>query len=151
MQIDIQKLDMQTGNGVIEGIALLYMSVCTVFDIRHREIPLMLIIFGTAAAFGVDLWQINGGVITMAEVGISLLPGVFFLLTSFITGEKVGYGDGLLLIAAGFFSVHTDVFLLLASGLYFLRQYPCFCYCCAESAGKAVCRLHRFFYWEWGW
>lgn len=119
MQIAIQKIDIHIGNGIIEGIALIYMGVCMVFDIRRREIPLLLIIFGIAAAFGIDLWQIREGVVTTAEVGISMLPGVFFLLTGFFTGEKVGYGDGLLLIILGLLFGVYRCFLTLCISLVF--------------------------------
>ncbi|MBD5459029.1 MAG: hypothetical protein HDR27_10730 [Lachnospiraceae bacterium] len=119
MQIAIQKIDIHTGNDIIEGIALIYMGVCMVFDIRSREIPLLLIMFGITAAFGIDLWQIREGAVTAAEVGISLIPGVLFLLTGFFTGEKVGYGDGLLLIILGLLLGVYRCFLTLCIGLVF--------------------------------
>lgn len=119
MQVDIPKIDIQMGNGAIEGIALIYMGACMVFDIRHREIPLLLIILGIAAAFGADVWRIKEGMVTVAEVGLSLLPGIFFLLTGFFTEEKVGYGDGLLLIASGLFLGAYKCFLALGIGLIF--------------------------------
>lgn len=106
-------------NGVPEGIALLYMSVCTVYDIRHREIPLLILLFGIAAAFGVDLWWIREGAVTVVETGMALLPGVFFLLTSFFTKEKVGYGDGLLLVILGLLLGAYQCFLILCIGLVF--------------------------------
>ncbi|MCM1175824.1 MAG: prepilin peptidase [Blautia sp.] len=107
------------GNNIIEGIALIYMSVCMVFDIRRREIPLWLILFGMAAALGIDLWRIGEGAVTAAEMGLSLLPGIFFLLTGLLTGEKVGYGDGLLLLFAGLLLGAYRCFLALGAGLVF--------------------------------
>lgn len=102
---------------MIEGTVLVYMGVCAVFDIRHREIPLLWILAGIVAAVGIDIWRITEGVFTAAEAGFSLLPGAFFLLTSFCTGEKVGYGDGLLLLAAGLFLGLYRCFLMLCIGL----------------------------------
>ncbi|MDE5932736.1 MAG: prepilin peptidase [Lachnospiraceae bacterium] len=113
------QIGIQMGKGIIEGIAMIYMGVCTIFDIRHREIPLLLIIFGMAAALGINLWQVREGAVTAAEVGRALIPGVFFLLTSFLTGEKVGYGDGLLLIIAGLLLGAYRCFLALCIGLVF--------------------------------
>lgn len=106
-------------NGVTEGIALIYMSVCAVFDIRHREIPLLLIIVGVMAALGIDIWWIGEGAVTVVETGIALLPGVFFLLTSSFTREKVGYGDGLLLIILGLLLGAYRCFFILSIGLIF--------------------------------
>ena len=77
------RIDIWLGNGVMEGISLIYMSVCAVFDIRHREIPLPLILCGIAAAFGINIWWIMGGTVTVLETGIALLPGVFLLFKSF--------------------------------------------------------------------
>jgi len=111
------QIDVWPGNGVMEGIALIYMSVCTGFDIRRREIPLPFLIFGIAAALGIDIWWIWEGAVTMVETGIALLPGVFFLLMSFFTGEKVGYGDGLLLIVLGLLFGVYRCFLILSIGL----------------------------------
>lgn len=107
------------GNSVVEGVALVYMSVCMVFDIRRKEIPLLLIGLGTAAAFGINVWWIKEGDITIWEAGISLIPGIFFLLTSFFTGEKVGYGDGLLLIILGLLLGVYRCFCALSIGLVF--------------------------------
>ena len=113
------RIDIWLGNGVMEGISLIYMSVCAVFDIRHREIPLPLILCGIAAAFGINIWWIMGGTVTVLETGIALLPGVFFLLTSFFTREKVGYGDGLLLIILGLLLGVYRCFFILSIGLVF--------------------------------
>ena len=106
-------------NGVIEGIALLYMGVCMVYDIRHREIPLLILLFGIAAALGIDLWWIREGAVTVVETGAALLPGAFFLMTGFITREKVGYGDGLLLVILGLLLGAYRCFFILCIGLAF--------------------------------
>lgn len=93
--------EMQIGSRFMEGIAFVFISVCAVFDIRKREIPLMMLIFGICTALGMNLWQIFNGALSMAEAGFALLPGVFLLFISFCTREKVGYGDGLLLLISG--------------------------------------------------
>ena len=104
------RIDIWLGNGVMEGISLIYMSVCAVFDIRHREIPLPLILCGIAAAFGINIWWIMGGTVTVLETGIALLPGVFLRLSSFFKREKVGYGDCLVLFIFGGFAWCLPVF-----------------------------------------
>ena len=110
-------IEIWSENGIMKWIILIYMSVCTVFDIRRREIPLLLILFGIAAVLGINVWWIRAGIVTVAEIGIALLPGVFFLLTSFFTREKVGYGDGLLLIILGLLLGAYRCFLILSIGL----------------------------------
>ena len=95
------------------------MGVCMVYDIRHREIPLLILLFGIAAALGIDLWWIREGAVTVVETGAALLPGAFFLMTGFITREKVGYGDGLLLVILGLLLGAYRCFFILCIGLAF--------------------------------
>lgn len=111
------KMWAMTESSIIEGSAMIYMGICAVFDIRHREIPLLWNLTGIAAAAGLEIWRIAEGLSTVAETGLSLLPGVSFLLTGFATGEKIGYGDGLILIAAGLFLGIYPCFLALCTGL----------------------------------
>lgn len=93
--------EMQIEGGIPEGIAVVFLSICAVFDIRKREIPLALLMLGMITAAGIDVWQMVNRTLSIAEVGAALLPGTFFLAVSFLTGEKVGYGDGLLLLTEG--------------------------------------------------
>lgn len=111
------RIGMETGNAVIEGIAFAYMCVCAAFDIRHREIPLLWILSGIAAAAGINIWRIAEGTVTITAAGLSLMPGIFFLFIGFGTKEKIGYGDGLLLLAAGLFLGVYRCFLALSIGL----------------------------------
>lgn len=58
----------------------------------------------------------------MGETGIfmaafSLIPGAGFLLLSFFTREKVGYGDGWVLLMIGLFLGAYRCFLVLLAGL----------------------------------
>ena len=45
------------------------------------------------------------------------MPGVFFLILSFVTREKVGYGDGWMLLMIGLFAGYEDCFVILMLGL----------------------------------
>lgn len=85
----------------MKGIVFAFLLVCAVFDIRERQIPTVLIAGGFATACGAKAWQIGSGAVTIGEACGSLLPGILFLLLSFLTREKVGYGDGLLLLVLG--------------------------------------------------
>ena len=48
---------------------------------------------------------------------LSLLPGLGFFLLSFLTREKVGYGDGWVLLMIGLFLGVYRCFLILLIGL----------------------------------
>lgn len=94
----------------------LLLAVCAVFDGRKKEIPLMVVWVGMALA---ALLRITG---TRGESGwpallLSLLPGTAFWGISWITGEKVGYGDGWMLMMIGLFTGLGQCFLILLVGL----------------------------------
>ncbi len=73
------------------------LGVACVFDLVYKKIPFLLIICGGAI----------GGVVIAANgfegrsLCYALIPGMLLLLTAFLTGEKVGYGDGMLLLVLG--------------------------------------------------
>ena len=92
---------MQIENNFIKDVVLIFLSVCTIFDIRKKEIPLVLAGAGMMAAVGLTVWRIGNGTIFAAQILLSLLPGLFFLFTGWCTKEKVGYGDGILLLITG--------------------------------------------------
>lgn len=73
------------------------LSVTCVFDLRYKKIPILPIIIGS----------ILGGVVMIAEGTVgrevisALLPGMLLIIVAFMTKEKVGYGDGFLLMSLG--------------------------------------------------
>ncbi|MCH5256908.1 MAG: prepilin peptidase [Lachnospiraceae bacterium] len=98
-------------------IFIIFLCTCTVFDIRKKEIPIHLILIGLISSFGVIMWQIFEGTVSVTGVGVSFLPGLFFLLISFFTKEKIGYGDGLILIISGLILGFYQCFLGLCISL----------------------------------
>ena len=84
------------------GIAvLMIMLIASYRDIRRREIALLPIIACGALSVlrvALDLYR---GAADPADLLLSLLPGALFLITAYVSREGVGYGDGLLLLAAG--------------------------------------------------
>lgn len=105
------------GNIFLNIIFIIFLCTCTVFDIRKKEIPIHLILIGLISSFGVIIWQIFEGTVSVIGVGVSFLPGLFFLLISFITKEKIGYGDGLILIISGLILGFYQCFLGLCISL----------------------------------
>ena len=100
-------------NNVIMGIA----CICAVFDMKKKEIPLAFICLGSMAGVGISLWQITEGYFSFREMGLAVLPGCFLLLTSFVSRENVGYGDGLLLIVIGLFTGFYRCMIILCISL----------------------------------
>ena len=109
----------QIENNLIKGAVLIFLSVCTIFDIRKKEIPLVLAGAGMMAAVGFMIWRIRNESIYAAEILLSSLPGLFFLLAGWCTKEKVGYGDGILLLITGLMVGFNQCFTGLCIGLFF--------------------------------
>lgn len=79
---------------------IFFLFICSLFDLRERQIPMIVIYVGIFASLGIRICEGIKG-ISLLDVIIALLPGICFWLLSFISHEKVGYGDGWLLIFVG--------------------------------------------------
>ena len=79
--------------GVEWAVSLIFIMICTITDIRKREIPLtMIILFSCLSLVIAKIRGEEGGWFSFLY---SMAPGVFFLLLSFCTRQSIGYGDGL--------------------------------------------------------
>lgn len=113
---------------VAEIGAILLLSVCGVCDIRKKRIPVWTLIGGSIWALICVLlrcFSVNaggaesGGLRTIGGILVAVLPGVFFLLLSFLTEKKVGYGDGILLMILGFMEGLSAVVFTCCMALFF--------------------------------
>lgn len=100
----------------VEILLFLFLSVCAVFDGLRRQVPLAVVWLGMLTAVCL---RVNGfmGEDGMVAAAFSLIPGVGFFLLSFLSREKVGYGDGWVLLMIGLFSGFFQCFLILLIGL----------------------------------
>ena len=100
----------------IEIFLFLLLGICAVIDGTKREIPIVVVWLGIAAAIVLRLQgAIDEGSWFMAV--LSMIPGAMFWMLSFVTGEKVGYGDGWMLVMIGSFVGLWRCFLILLIGL----------------------------------
>lgn len=100
----------------IEVVLFLLLAVCAVTDGIRKEIPLALVWIGIVFAVICQIW---GGMEegTWMEIVLSVLPGVAFWGISRISGGKVGYGDGWMLVMIGLFTDLRRCFMILLVGL----------------------------------
>ena len=100
----------------VEIILFLFLGGCAVCDGMKREIPLVIVWLGIIAAV---ILHIQGIIKDDSWLSVfwSVLPGVVFWMLSFVTREKVGYGDGWLLIMIGIFVGLRNCFLILLTAL----------------------------------
>lgn len=100
----------------VEMMLFLFLAVCAVSDGIRKEIPLAVVWVGILTAV---LLHLEGamGEETWLAVGLSLAPGALFWLLSFLSEEKVGYGDGWVLLMIGLFLGAGRCVLVLFAGL----------------------------------
>lgn len=100
----------------IKVLLFVLLGVCALFDGRKKEIPLTIVWIGIALAV---LLHVRGdlGETAWPAVVMSMLPGAAFWGLSLVTGEKVGYGDGWVLVMVGLFTGLGQCCLILLVGL----------------------------------
>ena len=100
----------------VEIVLFLFLAVCAVCDGIWKRIPIAVVWMGVLTAV---LLRLEGamGEASWLAAGLSLAPGVMFWLLSFLSEEKVGYGDGWVLLMIGLFLGAGRCFLILLTGL----------------------------------
>ena len=100
----------------VEVVLFLFLAVCAVFDGLYKQIPLVVVWLGMLTAICLQIFGVMGETGIFAAA-LSLVPGVGFFLLSFFSREKVGYGDGWVLLMIGLFLGIYRCFLILIVGL----------------------------------
>lgn len=100
----------------VEIFLFIFLAVCAVFDGLQKKIPLAAVWLGMLTAICLRAGGMMGEV-DLLSAALSLVPGAIFFLLSFVTREKVGYGDGWVLLMIGLFLDLPRCFLILVAGL----------------------------------
>lgn len=83
----------------LDVVALLFVGAGAIFDYRNKTIPLLLPIVGIMTALTMQLCTKT----SIIEIGLGLIPGLVFIMISFVSRQKIGYGDGLMICFLGTF------------------------------------------------
>lgn len=106
----------------MERISLLtvtiYLALCTLFDVKKKEIPIWLLAAGIVAGISCAGIEIYGKNRQVYDWALSIMPGILMLLCSRILKEKLGAADGWMVVAQGMF--------LNLSGILFMVTGACF-------------------------
>ena len=87
-----------------------YLCGMSVFDVRSRRLPIVLLLCGLGAA---SVYQILFGTIPLAFSLAGAAVGVGFLAVSKVTGEAIGYGDSFLILELGIYLGFWNLLYLL--------------------------------------
>lgn len=106
-----------------DAIVLSYLAAQSLIDIRTRRISLL---FTCVTAGAGVLHMILNRTGEMPECFLALLPGALLLLLGFAAGERVGKGDGLILLTCGLFLTSSAAWETLLFGLLFSSAFAVF-------------------------
>lgn len=81
-------------------ICLAILLGISVYDIRFRQIHKVVLVVGGILAAGSVVF---GKTVSIPSAAAGLAAGGFFLGMAYVTGEKIGYGDGLLIGVLGLY------------------------------------------------
>lgn len=96
-------------------VLMLFLLICTIFDIRTKKIPAVLIWSGILVMAMYRIFLLETGNDSVADFVRSVMPGLLLYFFSRISNQ-VGSGDGLLIIATGsFFTWKEHLGMLLAA------------------------------------
>lgn len=106
----------------VEIILFLFLAFCAVWDAVKKEIPLFVVWIGMLTAFILHVIGVSADE-SWIMIGAALLPGAIFWAISYVTREKVGYGDGWVLLMIGLFIGVAKCIAVLVTAL--LAEFVC--------------------------
>ncbi len=96
-----------------------FLSVATYYDIRYKRIPVW--VQGMGMVFVCIGIIIQGHGLQWANL-LALIPGIFLLILSFVTGESIGYGDGISVLILGGLAGFSNCMWVLCISLIFISM-----------------------------
>ncbi len=105
---------MNISHRVSYSIGLLFLAILASEDIRERKISFCKLIF---FAVPVIPYHVLAGSFGLKEIAGCLIPGGVLLLLSWMTGESIGYGDGMAVLVLGLWTGGRFTFYALAAGI----------------------------------
>lgn len=91
--------------------------VCSVFDWKYCGLPTWLVIVGGVGSLIGVAMTLLWGERSVSDIMLAFLPGVAALLLAYVSGEQIGYGDGLILLMIGGYAGVGDTMRILMLAL----------------------------------
>lgn len=105
------------------GLMCIYLGVLGLLDVRSRQIPVVVLIFGSIWAAGRNLLQCIREPAQMSEIirfsCAGLLPGILVLLFAVCSGQ-MGTGDGWVVLNVGLYGGWRIALMTLGLGLFLM-------------------------------
>ncbi len=100
----------------VEILAFVFLGICAVCDSVEKKIPLAVVWLGIITALVLRMRGLSGDG-TWQSAAAAIIPGTMFWLLSYISREKVGYGDGWMLVMVGLFAGLWKCFVIIMVSL----------------------------------
>lgn len=99
----------------VEVLVGILLAIQSYWDIKEQKIHTCFSVVGGALGFLLSMYTGR----ECLDVCMALVPGISFLAISWLSKECVGYGDGILICALGFFYTWNTLCVLLFAALLF--------------------------------
>ena len=105
------------------GAAALILVPCVISDVRRQKISAYYLMAALSGCFLFVLWRIYSAQETPSDLFLSVMPGVFLLLTAGIAPGRIGAGDGVVFLVIGLMVGCRNAFVILFLALLFTAGY----------------------------
>lgn len=100
--------------------AILYLLGCSIYDFKWKKIPLWILALGGVLGLGFGSFQIYiSGQRDWVSLLVGLIPGVCLMVAAWMSEDKIGLGDGLVVLNLGLFLKVELTILAAVLGLFF--------------------------------
>ena len=117
------------------GIVSVYLLWGALIDLRKKTISDQYLWFGGMAGIFYSLIQMITGRVIWEERFRAYLPGLLILVIAKITGEKIGYGDGWVVLILGSFLGLFEIYVMLQFA-FILAAVVSVGLLCTKKAGR---------------
>lgn len=105
-------------------------------DIKERKLLTSYLKIGGSLGIIFNLASILVGTFSLKERILALLPGIFFLIFAKVTREKIGFGDGIILLILGNFFNTDQIWYVLQGALVLLMIFSILLLCTKRASGN---------------
>ncbi len=113
----------------------IFLIICCITDIKFREINAKVLAFFALA--GIVLFIIYRPV-SIFEEAVGLLIGIVFIALWAVTDEKIGLGDGLMMLVTGIYLGGRENSFLIMTAMLLSAVYSLY-FLVIKRAGKNMC------------
>jgi leader peptidase (prepilin peptidase)/N-methyltransferase len=95
---------------------LLFLASCAYFDLKSKQIPLLLLYAFGLIIGGICWWN---GYFNEGGFFLRIMPGALFIIIAFVTKQALGYGDGAVILLLGLLLDFKTILTFLVIALLF--------------------------------